>query len=355
MRGNGEVGVPPDPQKRSDGAKGLEVRSGRKSKAGHGATNGTAKLAPDLVTLAEQQILSERLDAHLAEWQRRGQLGFFLPAGEWAAALAGLAAALDPVDWLFPGLREARAALHRGMPLVDYLSQHLGLEPGKLAAEDSSAGHAQPGSICDASHRVASTPSGVASHLPQAVGAAMAASRLRTKGCAVAICGQAGLDSADFHVAANFAGVSRAPVLFVIRGEPPANGVAAPAPTLAHASAYGLDPASAEGGDARVVRDAVRAALASARQGRPGLLVLAAPTAAGKAGTHRFPELGDARLLGMARDADAACERAFATARDGVRPALPSLTRAVFAEESQALADQRRDLTGEQSIPPDEV
>jgi TPP-dependent pyruvate/acetoin dehydrogenase alpha subunit len=356
----------PDAQKRSDAAKRTEARASQKPKPGS-TTNGATKLAPDLIALAEQVILSERLDAHLAEWQRRGQVGFFLPAGEWAAALAGLCAALDPIDWLFPGMREARTALHRGMPLSEYLAQHLGLEPGTLAPEASCAGHAQPGALCDAPHRVASVPSGVANHLPHAVGAAMAARKLKTNGCAVAICGQAALDAADFHVAANFAGVFKAPVLMVIRadqalnGSGPPRGVISPrareeavAPVLARASAYGLDPASVEGGDSRAVREAVRAALAKARSGRPGLLVLEAPSVTKKAGA-RFPELGEARLSAMTREADAFCERAFATARDGVRPALPSLTRAVFAEESRALAEERRDLAGEQPVPFDEV
>jgi TPP-dependent pyruvate/acetoin dehydrogenase alpha subunit len=340
----------PDAQKRSDVAKAASP----KSRPGNGTPNGVRQMAPELLALAEQAILSERLDVHLAEWQRRGQIGFYLPAGEWAGALAGLCAALEPIDWLFPGMREARAALHRGMPLAEYLAQHLGLEPGKLAPEASLAGHSQPGALCDAAHRVASTPSGAATHFPQAVGAAMAAQKLKTHGCAVAICGQAGLDSADFHVAANFAGVYKAPVLFVIRADPPANGSGSGSSALlARASAYGLEASSVEGGEAVAVREALRAALAKVRQGKPAFLVLGAPSA--KAKSASFAELGAAHLSAMARAADAACEQAFATARDGVRPALPSLFHGVFAEQTHALVEQQRDLAGEQPLSPDEV
>jgi TPP-dependent pyruvate/acetoin dehydrogenase alpha subunit len=344
--------VAPDTQKRGDAAKGLEGSASKRTSAGREKPNGASRVAPDLIALAEQVILSEQLDAKLAEWQRRGQMGFFLPAGEWAGALAGLGAALDPVDWVFPGMREARVALHRGMPLVDYLAQHLGLEPGQLAPDASSAGHAQPGSISDVAHRVASTPSGLANHFPQAVGAAMAASKLKTDGGVVALCGQAGLDAADFHVAANFAGVFKAPVLFVVRADAAVNGSGSDVDRLvARASGYGLAASHVQGGDAVAVRDAVRSSLVNVRQGRPGLLVLGSPSEAGR----RHAELGDARLSAMRREADAACEQAFATAREAVRPAVPSLTRGVFAEESRALSEQRRDLAGEQTLSSDEV
>jgi TPP-dependent pyruvate/acetoin dehydrogenase alpha subunit len=256
---------------------------------------------------------------------------------------------------MFPGLREARICVHRGLPLTDYLAQHLGLGAAGAAPEESAAGRSQPGAVWDATHRVASppSPSGVANHLVHAVGAAMAATKLKTHGCAIAICGQVGLDSSDFHVAANFAGVFKAPVLFVVRAESEDAGAAA---SLAErATAYGLEQAITASEDALTVRDAVRAELAKVRAGRPGLLVLEAPRSSAGGTPHWLQQLGDAQLVALARNADSALERAFASARDGVRPALASLTRGVFAEESRALVDQRRDLSGEPSISPDEV
>jgi TPP-dependent pyruvate/acetoin dehydrogenase alpha subunit len=337
-------------EKQSEGAKGKKGTSVTPAvKPAAPLTNG-ASHATDLSSLAGQVALSEQLDLHLAEWQRRGQMGFFLPAGEWAAALAGIAAALEPKDWVFPGAREGRVAIHRGLSLVAYLGQHLGLEVGKLAPEASSAGHAQPGSIADAAHRVASTPSGSANHLPQAVGAAMAAVKRKTTDCAVAICGQSGIDADDFHVAANFAGVFKAPVLFVVRAEA---GEANAKRVLARAEGYGLIAASADGTEATVVRAAVHAALAKARQGKPGLLVLSPPAAA--LGARPLAKADAAQRAELRRKADEACEKAFAATRDGVRPGLASLTRGVFAEETRSLAEQLADLAGEQPIPPEEV
>jgi TPP-dependent pyruvate/acetoin dehydrogenase alpha subunit len=347
------VKVVPDPQRRTDANRADERPERRPNKSGR-ATNGATHVAADLLALAEQVILSERLDTHLLEWQRRGQMGFFLPAGAWASALAGICAATEADDWLFPGLREARVCVHRGMALTSYLAQHLGLGPTGVSPEESTAGRSQAGAVCDAAHRVASPPSGVANHLVQAVGAAMACTKLKTHGCALAICGQVGLDSSDFHVAANFAGVFKAPVLFIVRAE--AGPDAGSAASLAErATAYGLEHVVAPSDDALVVRDAVKSALAKVRTGQPGLLVLEAPRPSEGKRPRWLQQLGDTQIAALEHDADAALEQAFATARDGVRPAVASLTRGVFAQESRALVDQRRDLSGEQPISPDEV
>jgi TPP-dependent pyruvate/acetoin dehydrogenase alpha subunit len=347
------VKVAPDAQRRTDASRAVE-RPERRPKSGR-ATNGATHVAADVLALAEQVILSERLDAHLLEWQRRGQMGFFLPAGEWAGALAGVCAATEGDDWLFPGLREARVCVHRGMPLTSYLAQHLGLGPTGVSPEETTAGRSQAGAVCDAAHRVASPPSGVANHLVHAVGAAMAATKLKTRGSALAICGQVGLDSSDFHVAANFAGVFKAPVLIIVRAEAGPDAPGSVASLAERATAYGLEHAIAASEDALVVRDAVKSELAKVRAGRPGLLVLEAPRRSEGMRPRWLQELGDTQIAALEHDADVALEQAFAAARDGVRPAVASLTRGVFAQEPRALVDQRRDLSGEQPISPDEV
>jgi TPP-dependent pyruvate/acetoin dehydrogenase alpha subunit len=178
----------------------------------------------------------------------------------------------------------------------------------------------------------------------------MAAKALGSRDCAVAICGQPALAADDFHVAANFAGVFKAPVLFIVRADAGASSAAA---VSARAEGYGLTALGSDGGDAEAVRDAVRGALDKVRGGAPALLVLAAP-ADSPEGLRRHKASGPASAA-LARQADAAIERAFAAARDGVRPGLPSLTRGVFAEETPALHEQVRDLLGVRPIPDEEV
>src|SRR5581483_1340339 len=77
--------------------------------------------SPEGTAFSEQLALSTALDEAMLGWQRKGQLGFFVATGEWAQVLAAVAAAARPEELIFPGVREARLAVFRGLPLVDYL------------------------------------------------------------------------------------------------------------------------------------------------------------------------------------------------------------------------------------------
>ena len=58
--------------------------------------------------------------------QRQGRIGFYGEARGQEAAVIGAAAALGPDDWVVPALREAGAALYRGLPLRTYVAQIFG-------------------------------------------------------------------------------------------------------------------------------------------------------------------------------------------------------------------------------------
>ena len=55
--------------------------------------------------------------------QRAGRIGFVGTATGLEAALVGAAAALEPRDWMWSGLREGGAAVMRGLPLSEYVAQ----------------------------------------------------------------------------------------------------------------------------------------------------------------------------------------------------------------------------------------
>ena len=66
------------------------------------------------------------LDEKMLIVQRQGRIGFYGEARGQEAAIIGTAAALGPQDWIVPALREAGAALYRGLPLSAYVAQLFG-------------------------------------------------------------------------------------------------------------------------------------------------------------------------------------------------------------------------------------
>jgi hypothetical protein len=265
---------------------------------------------------AEELALSLALDAAMLGWQRRGQLGFFVPVEEWAQVLAAAVAAVKPNELIFPGVREARLAIFRGLPLTEYLRQHLGLDAPDSDPSQSQAGHAAPGTIASARYRVASAGGGAGAHLPHAVGAASAARTLKRSEAVLALAGSAATESDDCHVALNFAAVFRAPVVFLFRAE----------------------------------RSTPADLMAAARGGKgPAILEVAPPT---KQATELIGELGGPGALASA---GLRCEDAFREALEGRRPGLGSMIHGVFAEPSWPLLAQARDLAGETVVAPEEV
>ncbi|MHB8417641.1 MAG: thiamine pyrophosphate-dependent enzyme [Myxococcales bacterium] len=276
---------------------------------------------------------SRVLDDRFEGWIRAGWLGFSLPALHWGGVLAAAAAALRPDDWLFPAAREARMALWRGLPLSAFLAQQLGRElPG-----DGRLLPAFPGAIADLERRVASIPAGPASHLPQAVGAAQAARLRKAGGAVLALCSGAAVDEPDFHVALNFAGVWRAPVVFGVRLEPEE---AASFDAPARASAYGIEGAVAEGSDLAALSTSVAAALAG---GKPLLLAVRRPSGddGGLASLRRH--LGNGSRpddAALAVEAERWCDEAMEAARAAKLPAPTRLTEGVYATAPAELGEE---------------
>jgi TPP-dependent pyruvate/acetoin dehydrogenase alpha subunit len=63
------------------------------------------------------------VDQRMLKLQRAGRIGFVGSMLGQEAAMIGTAAALEPRDWLWSGLREGGAALMRGLPLAEYVAQ----------------------------------------------------------------------------------------------------------------------------------------------------------------------------------------------------------------------------------------
>src|SRR5437016_5277364 len=219
-----------------------------------------------LLRLYREMVRLRTLDERMMTLQRQGRVGFYgACTGQEAATLAS-AIALEPLDWIFPALREAAAMLLRGFPLVPYLCQVFG------NSGDETKGRQMPSHMASRRVNQVSWSSCIGTQLPQAVGAAMAARIRGDRTVVAAYMGDGATSSADFHVAMNFAGVFKPPVVFVCQNNHWAISVPTSKQTAAEsiavkAVAYGFEGVKVDGNDALAVYGAVRAAVDRARTG----------------------------------------------------------------------------------------
>jgi pyruvate dehydrogenase E1 component alpha subunit/2-oxoisovalerate dehydrogenase E1 component alpha subunit len=206
------------------------------------------------------------MDERLLAMQRQGRIGFYGEAKGQEAAVIGPAAALGPDDWQVPALRDAGAAIFRGLTMRQYVAQIFG------NANDVAKGRQLP---CHPGTRTAhyvTMSSCIATQIPHAVGMAWAA-RIRKDPVVVLGCmGDGATSEEDFHVAANFAGVVKAPlVLFCANNQwaistPSTRQTASPTFAI-KALAYGLPGIRVDGNDVLAVYAVVKDAVERARRG----------------------------------------------------------------------------------------
>ena len=217
--------------------------------------------------LFEGMVRIRVTDARMMALQRQGRIGFYGEAMGQEAAVVGSAAASEPQDWIVPALREAGVGLYRGMTLDSYIAQIFG------NAADPSKGRQLPCHPCDRDHHYVVMSSCVSTQIPHAVGIAMA---MKISGDRGKVCfgfmGDGGTSEPDFHVALNFAGVSRAPCVLICQNNQwaistPGHVQTAAASIASKAAGYGMEGIRADGNDVVAVHHAVKYAADKARRG----------------------------------------------------------------------------------------
>ncbi|MBE3557282.1 MAG: pyruvate dehydrogenase (acetyl-transferring) E1 component subunit alpha [Firmicutes bacterium] len=233
-----------------------------KMKGGKGAD--TALQPSDLERALYLMKRARALDERVLSLQRQGKvIGTYAPFSGQEAAQIGAVMAMESNDWLFPTYRDGAALTAFGYPLSYLFAFPTGVDarwkrPEKL--------HLWPPAIS------------IASHLPHAVGFAMAAQFRHDPLVVLAFCGDGATSEGDFHEALNLAGLFHAPVVLVIEN----NGYAISLPrsrqtasaTLAQkAEAYGFPGVQVDGHDLLAVYTVVRRAVERARQGEGPTLI----------------------------------------------------------------------------------
>ncbi|KAA3606716.1 MAG: hypothetical protein DWQ01_17015 [Planctomycetota bacterium] len=207
-------------------------------------------------------------DDRCMKLQRTGRIGFSIPNLGIEAVSVGAAATLDPeCDWIAPSYRDFGMAFFHGISVEKMMDTQFG------NGEDHNKGRQMPVHFTFLDPiRFLSISSPIGTHLPQAVGVAMAMQRKQEKGVCLVSFGDGGTSSLGFHSGLNFAGVYKAPVVFLCQNNQwaiscPLEKQTASESIAIKGEAYGIPGVRVDGNDVLAVYRAVRDAVKKAREG----------------------------------------------------------------------------------------
>ena len=221
----------------------------------------------ELLHMYRALLLTRAFDDTCIKLQRSGRIGFSIPNRGIEATSVGTASAFRKDDWFFPSYRDFGVGLYHGVKPVDMMHNMYG------NALDTSKGRQMPVhfSFVDPI-RLVSISSPIGTHIVQAVGAAFAFKQRGEDKVAMASFGDGGTSSLGFHSALNFAGVWKAPVVFICQNNGYAISCSSEKQTAAESyaikgEAYGVPSVRVDGNDIFAVRQATVEAVERARSG----------------------------------------------------------------------------------------
>jgi len=224
-----------------------------------------------LLEMYQYMVRARILDGWLLKLQRMGRVALHAPNRGQEATAVGAALALRREDWLFPSYRELGALLVRGMSEEEILDRALSTIDDPLKGSDFAI-------YGNRRYNIVPAPIPVGNQITHAVGAAIAAKILGDKIVAMTFFGDGATSRGDFHAGLNFAGVFKAPVVFVNQNNQWAISVPVKrqtaAPTIAvKGVAYGVPGIRVDGNDILAVYTVVSEAVDRARRGEGPTLV----------------------------------------------------------------------------------
>ncbi|MFN8455250.1 MAG: pyruvate dehydrogenase (acetyl-transferring) E1 component subunit alpha [Anaerolineae bacterium] len=207
-------------------------------------------------------ILGRVYSDRMVALQRQGRMGTFAPLNGQEAASVGLAAPLQPEDWLVASYRENLSYMVKGVPALALMKQW----GGDIADNYPPAAHCLPFQIV------------LGNQLLHATGIAMALQYEQKPHVVISACGDGATSEGDFHEALNLAGVFKAPVVFVVQNNGWAISVPCSRQTAARRIAhrglgYGIPGCTVDGNDVLAVYQVVAESVARARAGEGPTLI----------------------------------------------------------------------------------
>ncbi|GGH72141.1 pyruvate dehydrogenase E1 component subunit alpha [Compostibacillus humi] len=217
----------------------------------------------ELKELMRRMVYTRILDQRSIALNRQGRLGFYAPtAGQEASQLASHFA-LEKEDFLLPGYRDVPQLIWHGLPLYQAFLFSKGHFHGNQIPEDMNA---LPPQII------------IGAQYIQTAGVALGMKKRGKKAVAVTYTGDGGTSQGDFYEGINFAGVYKAPAIFIVQN----NGFAISVPrelqtnakTLAQkAVAAGIEGIQVDGMDVFAVYAATKHARERAINGEGPTLI----------------------------------------------------------------------------------
>ena len=217
-------------------------------------------------------VTARVVDERCLSLQRQGRIGFYAPLSGQEAAQVGATLALRPEDWVFPAYRELAVALVRGVPLSEVFDQLVG------NSRDLIKGRQMPNHFGFRARNFVVASSPIGTQITHAVGAAMAARYRHDSIATIAFFGDGATSSNDFHAGLNFAGVFRAPTIFLCQNNQwaislPRERQTRSATLAEKAEAYGFPGVVVDGNDLDAVYRAVSDARRRATSGEGPTLI----------------------------------------------------------------------------------
>ena len=227
-----------------------------------------------LVEIQYKMLLARAVSVRQRMLQRMGRGPMTFSGEGHEAVQVGTASALRPgTDWVFAYYRDVAVALTIGMTPRDILR-------GFFARRDdvSSGGRNMPSHFSHRDLRIVSGSAPIATQVPHAVGAALAAKLRKLDEISVAYFGDGATSTGDWHESMNFAGVHKLPVVFVCEHNNYAISVpwrkqAAIENVAIRAAGYGFPGVTINGNDVLEVYGAMTEAVERARSGEGPTLI----------------------------------------------------------------------------------
>lgn len=225
----------------------------------------------DLRQLFDKMLCTRIIDDRMMRLQRQGRLGFYMKSiGEEASHFAVYG--LRDTDWAYPSYREQGAWFWRGYTIDNFINQLFGNEKDPVKGRQMPVHHSAKWL------NFVSISSPVGTQIPQAAGTAMAAKIAGTDDVVMTYFGEGTSSTGAFHVGMNFAGVYKAPVIFVCRNNGYAISVSAEKQTAsktfaAKAVGYGMPGIRVDGNDILAMIQTSNEAIERARAGEGPTLI----------------------------------------------------------------------------------
>ncbi|MGR9049434.1 thiamine pyrophosphate-dependent dehydrogenase E1 component subunit alpha [Halobacillus faecis] len=219
-------------------------------------------------------LLARRIDERMWLLNRAGKIPFVISCQGQEAAQVGASYALDrDKDYALPYYRDMGVVLSFGMTAQDLMLS------GFAKAEDpNSGGRQMPGHFGQKKNRIVTGSSPVTTQVPHAVGIALAGKMEKKDFVSLVTFGEGSSNQGDFHEGANFAGVHKLPVIFMVENNKyaisvPVSKQLACEKVSDRAIGYGMPGFTVDGNDPLAVYEAVKAAADRGRNGEGPTLI----------------------------------------------------------------------------------